>query len=72
MKFVDRPKLRQGKYDDIIEAVGKLTGDNALEIEGVEYDSVISIRTMVWSAYGSGTCRTKYNKHSKELIIWKL
>ena len=72
MKFVDRPKLRQRKYDDIIEAVGKLTSDNALEIEGVEYDSVISIRTMVWSAFGRGRCRTKYNKHAKELIIWKL
>lgn len=71
MKFVDRPKLKQGKYDDIIEAVGKLTGDNALELQGIEYDQVISIRTMIWVKYGGGTFRTKYNKHNREFIIWK-
>lgn len=72
MKFVDRPKLKQGKYDHIIEAAGKLTGDNALELQDIEYDQVISIRTMIWSNYGSGVYMTKYNKHTKELIIWKI
>ena len=71
MKFVDRPKLKQGKYDDIIEAVGNLTGDKALELQGVEYDQVISIRTMIWVKYGGGTFKTKYNKHNREFIIWK-
>jgi hypothetical protein len=72
MKFVDRPKLRQGKYDDIIEAVGKLSNDNALELNQIEYDQTISIRTMIWAYYGSRKYRTKYDKNSKELIIWKL
>jgi len=71
MKFVDRPNIKQGKYDSIIDAVGKLTGDNALELQGIEYDQVISIRTMIWVKYGSGTFRTKYNKHNKELVLWK-
>jgi hypothetical protein len=72
MNFVDRPKLRTGKYDQIIDAVGKLSGDNALELNQVEYDQTISIRTMIWANYGSGKYRTKYDKHTKELLIWKL
>ncbi len=71
MKFIDRPNVKQGKYDNIIDAVAKLTPNNALELQGIEYDQVISIRTMIWVKYGSGACMTKYNKHTKELIIWK-
>jgi hypothetical protein len=72
MNFVDRPKLRTGKYDEIIDAVGKLSNDNALELNQIEYDQTISIRTMIWAYYGSRKYRTKYDKDTKVLLIWKL
>jgi hypothetical protein len=71
MKFVERSSMKAGKYDQAIEAVGKLTGDNALELKGMEYDSVISLRTLIWAKYGSGAYNTRYNKSTKEMVIWK-
>jgi hypothetical protein len=71
MKFVERSQIKNNKYQEALTAIGKLTGDNALELTNMEYDNVISLRTMIWATYGSGSYRTKYNKGTKEMTIWK-
>lgn len=71
MKFTDRANMKRGKYDDAIDAITKLTGDNALELQDMEYDSVTSLRTLIWIKFGSGAYNTRYNKTKKEMVVWK-
>jgi hypothetical protein len=71
MKVIERTNIKPSRYAEAIEAIGKLSGDNALELKGMEYDSVISLRTLIWAKYGSGAYNTRYNKSTKEMVIWK-
>jgi hypothetical protein len=71
MKVIERTNIKPSRYAEAIEAISKLSGDNALELNSMEYENVIALRTLIWSKFGASTYKTRYNKTSKDLTIWK-